>query len=199
VLLQLYEPGRSLRVLVEYERMVDTFSAEGIKIIFLTDVLKHDTEALRYISRRPNLVFMRDMATVYEQGAVIMNPYLKGHQWGGWVVKESLDELVAVNAPQGTIHLDSLFMVIDENLAFLSAAELDIAPTRVLWRDGSVEYVWFKEYLEALGFECLYGSKDLDMSYLAYVPRAHDRLRTNTWKCRSDRKPRRTIHRHPWR
>jgi arginine deiminase len=212
--------------LVEYEGMVDTFSAEGIEIIFLTEVLKHDTEALRYISRRPNLVFMRDMATVYEQGAVIMNPYLKGRQWDGWVVREcfrrlgipllgviaypgylegggnlflrdrigavslcdrateeginqlasftlkgSLDELVVVNVPQGTIHLDSLFMVIDENLAFLSAAELDIAPTRVLRRDGSVEYVWFKEYLEALGFECLYGSKDLDMSYLAYAPR----------------------------
>nr|MDQ3959190.1 hypothetical protein [Pseudomonadota bacterium] len=79
--------------LVEYEEMVDTFSAEGIEIIFLTDVLKHDTEALRYISRRPNLVFMRDMATVYEQGAVIMNPYLKGRQWDGWVVRECFRRL----------------------------------------------------------------------------------------------------------
>jgi N-dimethylarginine dimethylaminohydrolase len=79
--------------LAEYDAMVEAFSAEGIDIIFLTEVLKNNSEALNYISRRPNLVFMRDMATVYDQGAVIMNPYLKGRQWDGWVVRECFKAL----------------------------------------------------------------------------------------------------------
>lgn len=212
--------------LAEYDAMVEAFSAQGIDIIFLTDVLKDNSEALNYIARRPNLVFMRDMATVYDQGAMIMNPYLKGRQWDGWVVREcfkaigvpilgeiaypgylegggnlclrerigvvsicdrttehaisqlasftlkqSLDELIVVNLPQGNIHLDSLFMVIDEDLVFLNTDKLDISPAKILRPDISEEYIWLSEYLKKLDVECLNGKTEFGMCYVAYAPR----------------------------
>ena len=81
------------KFLIDYDKMVDAFAAQGVEIVFLTDVLKNHAEALRYISRRPNLTYMRDMATVYNEGAVVMNPYLKGRQWDGWVVTECFRKL----------------------------------------------------------------------------------------------------------
>ena len=212
--------------LAEYEAMVEAFSAKGVEILFLTEVLKDNREALNYISRRPNLVFMRDMATVYDQGAVIMNPYLKGRQWDGWVVREcfkalgipilgeitypgylegggnlflrdrigivsicdrttedaisqlasftlkrSLDQLIVVNVPQGNIHLDSLFMVIDEDLAFLNRDILDISPAKILRASGSEKYIWLSGYLNELGFESIDGKTAFGMCYVAYTPR----------------------------
>ena len=77
----------------DYDKMVERFASQGVEIIFLTDVLKDHSEALRYISRRPNLTYMRDMASVYNAGAVVMNPFLKGRQWDGWVVAECFRKL----------------------------------------------------------------------------------------------------------
>lgn len=79
--------------LVEFDGMVKAFADHGVEVVFLTDVLKGHDEALAYISRRPNLVYMRDMATVYHTGAVVMNPHLKGRQWDGWVVAECFRRL----------------------------------------------------------------------------------------------------------
>ncbi len=81
------------RFLAEFDQMVAAFAAQGVEIVFLADVLKGHSDALRYISRRPNLTYMRDMATVYRDGAVVMNPYLKGRQWDGWVVTECFRRL----------------------------------------------------------------------------------------------------------
>ena len=81
------------KFVADYDKMVQAFASQGVEIVFLTDVLKDHAEALRYISRRPNLTYMRDMATVYNDGAVVMNPYLKGRQWDGWVVAECFKKL----------------------------------------------------------------------------------------------------------
>jgi arginine deiminase len=208
-----------------FDEMVNAFAAQGVEIIFLTDVLKNHAEALRYISRRPNLTYMRDMATVYNDGAVVMNPYLKGRQWDGWVVTEcfkklgipvlgeisypgylegggngflnneigyvslcdranedaidqlasyalgkSIEQLVIVNLPNGHIHIDGLFMVVDEKTAFVHRPVLEISPTRVLHRGGKIEHVWFLDYLEALGFELIDGPDQMEMNYVAFAP-----------------------------
>ena len=208
-----------------FDEMANAFAAQGVEIIFLTDVLKNHAEAMRYISRRPNLTYMRDMATVYNDGAVVMNPYLKGRQWDGWVVTEcfrklgipilgeisypgylegggngflnneigyvslcdranedaidqlasyalgkSIEQLVVVNLPNGHIHIDGLFMVVDEKAAFVHRPVLEISPTRVLHRGGKVEHVWFLDYLEELGFELVDGPDQMEMNYVAFAP-----------------------------
>lgn len=212
--------------LAEYEGMVEALAADGVEIIFLTEVLGKNTEALNYIARRPNLVFTRDMATVYAEGAVIMDPLLKGRQWDGWVMREcfkrlaipilgeiaypaylegggsvfigdriaavslcdranehgieqltsltlkhSLDELIVVNLPQGNVHLDSVLMLVDADLAFLNFDVLDIAPTKIQRADGSQAYLWISEYLSRCGIDCLAGTTDLGMSYIACAPK----------------------------
>jgi arginine deiminase len=205
--------------------MVAAFAAQGVEIIFLTDVLRNHAEAMSYIARRPNLIYMRDMATVYNHGAVVMNPHLKGRQWDGWVVAEcfrrlgipvlgeiaypgylegggngflnneigyvslcdraneeainqlaeyaladSLERLVVVNLPYGHVHIDGLFMVVDEKTAFVHRPVLEISPTRVLRPDGRVEHVWFLDYLEKLGFELIDGPDQMEMNYVAFAP-----------------------------
>jgi arginine deiminase len=209
----------------DFDRMAGAFAAQGVEIVLLTDVLRGHAEALRYISRRPNLTYMRDMATVYRDGAVVMNPYLKGRQWDGWVVAEcfrrlgipilgeirypgylegggngflteqigyvslcdrtteeainqlagwtlakSLEQLIVVNLPTGYIHIDGLFMMVDEKTAFVHRPVLEIAPTRILHRDGRVEHVWFPDYLAERGYELIDGPKDMEMNYVAFAP-----------------------------
>jgi arginine deiminase len=208
-----------------FDEMVQAFASHGVEIIFLADVLKGHAEALRYISRRPNLAYMRDMATVYNDGAVVMNPHLKGRQWDGWVVTEcfrklgipilgeitypgylegggngflgngigyvslcdranedainqlasfalpkSIEQLIVVNLPHGHVHIDGLFMVVDEKTAFVHRPVLEISPTRVLHRGGRVEHVWFLDYLEELGFELIDGPDQMEMNYVAFAP-----------------------------
>jgi arginine deiminase len=211
--------------IADYDAMVNAFASQGVEIIFLTDVLRDHAEALRYVSRRPNLTYMRDMATVYRDGAVVMNPHLKGRQWDGWVVTEcfkklgipvlgeikypgylegggngflnsrigyvslcdranedaigqlasaalarSLEQLVVVNLPDGHIHIDGLFMVVDEKAAFVHRPVLEISPTRVMHRGGKVEHVWFLDYLSELGFEVIDGPPHMEMNYVAFAP-----------------------------
>jgi N-dimethylarginine dimethylaminohydrolase len=219
------------RFLADYDKMVAAFAAQGVEIVLLTDVLKNDTDALRYIARRPNLTYMRDMATVYNTGAVVMNPLLKGRQWDGWVVAEcfrrlgipllgeirypgflegggngflnerigyvslcdranedainqlaactlagALDELLVVNLPAGHIHIDGLFMVVDEKTAFVHRPVLEISPTRVLQRGGGVapawqiSHVWLLDYLAERGFELIDGPEHMEMNYVAFAP-----------------------------
>lgn len=213
------------RFVGDFDKMVDAFAAQGVDIVFLTDVLKDHAEAMSYISRRPNLTYMRDMATVYNDGVVVMNPHLKGRQWDGWVVAEcfrklgipvlgeitypgylegggvgfldnrigyvslcdranedavnqlaawtlpaSIEQLIVVNLPSGHVHIDGLFMVVDERVAFVHRPVLEICPTRVLHRDGRVEHVWFLDHLESLGFELVDGPDQMEMNYVAFAP-----------------------------
>ncbi len=214
------------RYLLEYDQLLQKLAGQGTDIVLLTEVLGGYEEALAYISRRPNLVFTRDMATVYCEGAVLMNPRLKGRQWDGWVIRKCLealdipilgtinypgylegggnlllgngigavglcdrtnehaieqlaaitlgrclDELIVVNLPSGTIHLDSLLLVADQDLICLNRAQLEAAPTRILRTGQRVRYVWLPEYLEQRGFTCLDGNDEIAMSHLAVRPR----------------------------
>ena len=213
------------KFLADFDQMASAFAAQGVEIVFLTDVLKNHAEALRYISRRPNLTYMRDMATVYNEGAVVMNPYLKGRQWDGWVVTEcfrrlgipilgeiqypgylegggngflndkigyvslcdratedainqlaactlakSLEQLIVVNLPGGHVHIDGLFMFVDEKTAFVHRPVLEISPTRVLHRGGRIEHVWLLDYLAELGYALIDGPDQMEMNYVAFAP-----------------------------
>jgi arginine deiminase len=112
-------------------------------------------------------------------------------QLASFTLKQSLDELIVVNLPQGNIHLDSVFMVIDEDLAFLNTDKLDISPARILRPDSSEEYIWFSEYLKELGIECLNSKTEFGMCYVAYAPRrvvgyAHTDENVEAIECRGE-------------
>jgi arginine deiminase len=214
------------RFLVEYDAMAAAIANEGVEIVFLTDVLKTDSECLDYISRRPNLTYTRDMAIVFDRGAAVANPRIKGRQWDNWVVArcferlgvpilvditypgyleggcfeflnrrigivslcdranedgvgqlaksvlpECLDELAAINLPNGFVHIDGLLMTIDERTAFLHRPVFEMCPTRIVKVDGSQRFVWLPDYLEDLGFELIDGGGGLDMNFVAVRPR----------------------------
>lgn len=77
----------------DYDAMVRLFQAHGVETIFLADILAHDQDALDYIAHRPNMTYVRDLATVFNHGAVLMGPHLRG-RWGDQdIVGRALERL----------------------------------------------------------------------------------------------------------
>lgn len=69
------------KFLSDYDSMLGLFQAHGVETLLLSDILKHDDDAIGYMARRPNMTYTRDLAVVFSRGAVLMSPELKG-RWG---------------------------------------------------------------------------------------------------------------------
>ena len=67
--------------LEEYDVMMNLFQTHEVETLLLTDVLKDDADALGFIKHRPNMTYTRDLTAVFNSGAVLMGPHLKG-RWG---------------------------------------------------------------------------------------------------------------------
>ena len=74
-------PVNSGAFVSEYDTMLGLFQAHGVETLLLTDILKEDRDSMVYMARRPNMTYMRDLASVFSRGAVLMAPHLKG-RWG---------------------------------------------------------------------------------------------------------------------
>ena len=204
-------PVNSDRFLSDYNAMLELFRRQDVEVLLLQDILKEDSDSVNYIQRRPNMTYTRDLATVFRDGAVLMNPYLKG-RWGdqsmmerafrrlgvpisgaieppgylegGGVTIIGEDIVVAslcdranevgtkmlrdlvlgsqaryfleVPLPFGHIHIDGIFMVLDEKLALIYEHSFDAFPCR-LYEAGatSFKHVMFPEFLDKLGFQLI--------------------------------------------
>ncbi len=197
------------KFLTDYDAMVSLFQSHGVEILLCRDILAHDDDSIKFMDRRPNMTYTRDLATVFASGAVLMSPYLKGRWWdqqmmgrvfqrlglpilgaieppgyleGGGVSiigedtavaalcdranevgTRSLRELILgtdvkyfldVPLPFGHVHIDGIFMVLDEKLCLIFEESLDVLPCR-LYEAGKSEprHVMFKEYLDERGFQ----------------------------------------------
>ncbi|MBI2928403.1 MAG: hypothetical protein HYY24_22265 [Verrucomicrobia bacterium] len=196
-------PVDRTRFAADYDAMLDCFSRHGVDVVFLTDVLADDREALAYMARRPNMTYTRDLACVFSSGAVLMGPHLigrRGDQWmlgraferlgipvlghiappgfleGGGVTMLGTDTVVAslcdraneagtaqlrelalggemrffleVPLPPGHIHIDGLFMLLDEDLCLIHEETLGQLPCRLYEAGRSApRQVTFGDYL----------------------------------------------------
>jgi N-dimethylarginine dimethylaminohydrolase len=196
------------KFLADYDAMLERFHGHGVEVVLLSDVLADDEDAVRYISRRPNMTYTRDLAAVFSKGAVLMGPWLKGRQGdeemlaraftrlgipilgaidppgyleGGGVTMIGDDTVVAslcdratrpglrtlrelvfasglryfleVPLPDGHIHIDGIFMVVDEKLCLVHEPPLEVFPCRLYERGTpGVRHVGMLEYLDARGF-----------------------------------------------
>jgi N-dimethylarginine dimethylaminohydrolase len=192
----------------DYDAMLQRFRSHGVDVVMLADVLANDDDAIRYIARRPNMTYTRDLAVVFAKGAVLMGPWQKGRQGdqemmarafrrlgipivgaieppgyleGGGVTMIGDDTVVAslcdratppglrtlrdvafdsglkyfleVPLPQGHIHIDGIFMVVDEALCLVHEPPLDVFPCRLYERGASgLRHVGMMEFLDARGF-----------------------------------------------
>ena len=71
-------PVKKEKFLADYNGMLELFQSHGVETVLLTDVLKSDDDAMSYIRHRPNMTYTRDLASVFNSGAVLMGPHLKG-------------------------------------------------------------------------------------------------------------------------
>ncbi len=196
------------RFVADWEAMLGRFREHGVEPVLLEEVLADDGDSLATIRRRPNMTYVRDLATVFSRGAVLMGPHLKG-RWGeerivgrallrlgipilgaieppgflegGGVTRIGDDVVVAslcdranecgtralralvlgreakyfleVPLPFGHIHIDGLFMVLDERLCLIHEEPFRTFPCR-LWEAGvsKPRHVMFEEFLDARGF-----------------------------------------------
>ncbi len=75
------EPVNERAFLADYDAMIGQFVDHGVDCVFLQDVLANDPDSLQYIAHRPNMTYTRDLAAVFNKGAVLMSPHLRG-RWG---------------------------------------------------------------------------------------------------------------------
>ncbi|MCB8960444.1 MAG: hypothetical protein H6651_09025 [Ardenticatenales bacterium] len=199
------------RFIDDYETMRGLFHTHGVETVLLTEVLANDADAISFINRRPNMTYTRDLAAVFQSGAVLMGPHLKG-RWGdqrmmgrafqklgvpvlggvdqpgflegGGVTLIGEDTAVAslcdraneagtralrdlvlgrdvkyfleVPLPFGFIHIDGIFMVLDEKLCLVHKPSFQVFPC-MLYEAGKAEprHVMFTDFLEERGFDCI--------------------------------------------
>lgn len=203
-----FDPVDPPAFLSDYDAMLGLFRSHGTDVLLLQDVLKNDADALAYMERRPNITYTRDLAAVFQSGAVLMSPYLKGRWWDEWVLGRAFDRLgipilgrieqpgflegggvtilgddtvvaslcdraneagtralrelvlgqeakyfLEVALPFGNIHIDGIFMVLDERLALIHRESLQVFPCK-LYESGKAEprYIFFEEFLDQKGF-----------------------------------------------
>jgi len=200
-------PVDRAKFMSDYDAMLERFHSHGVDVVLLGDVLADDDDALRYIARRPNMTYTRDLAAVFSKGAVLMGPWLKGRQGdeemmarafkrlgipvlgaieppgyleGGGVTMIGDDTIVAslcdrataeglrtlrelvfatgvpyfleVPLPHGHIHIDGIFMIVDEKVCLVHEPPLEIFPCRLYERGTpGVRHVPLLEYLDARG------------------------------------------------
>lgn len=199
------------KFMADYDTMLALFQAHGVETLLLTDVLKDDEDALGFIKFRPNMTYTRDLAAVFNSGAVLMGPHLRG-RWGdqrmlgrafkklgvpvlggidqpaflegGGVTLIGEDVAVAsicdraneagtkalrdlvlgkdvkyfleVPMPFGFIHIDGVFMTLDETLCLVHKPSFDLFPC-MLYEDGKSEprHIMFADFLAERNFDCI--------------------------------------------
>jgi N-dimethylarginine dimethylaminohydrolase len=86
-------PVSMARFQEEFDQLVSVFSSEGGEVVLVNDVLKHDADVQRYIARRPNMVYTRDLAAVTRGGAIISQMARKTRRGDTFVIKRALERL----------------------------------------------------------------------------------------------------------
>ena len=105
----------------EFDQMTSAFEAEGAEVILINDLLADDDEIMRYVSRRPNMVFTRDLAAVVRGGAILSRMSRKSRRGDSHVMKRALEKLgvpilAEISAP-GTVEGGDYVFIDDETLA----------------------------------------------------------------------------------
>ena len=86
-------PVDSARMAANVDAYAAILRSEGAEVLFLTEVLADDAEAMAAIRRRPNIVFLRDTAFVFRKGAVLMRMSLGTRSEDPWIVERALARL----------------------------------------------------------------------------------------------------------
>ncbi len=77
------------------------------------------------------------------------------------ILGKEVKQFLEVPLPHGNVHIDGLFMVLDEKLCVIYEPMFDVFPCR-LYEDGRSGFrdVMFRELLDELGFTCISATKE---------------------------------------
>lgn len=68
------------RFLQEFDELVAALKKMGTEVILVNKVLQDDAEAMAYISKRPNMVYTRDLGVVTPKGGVLLGMAINGRK-----------------------------------------------------------------------------------------------------------------------
>ena len=68
------------KYLKEFDDLVAALQQMGTEVLLVNEILKDDPEAMRYIARRANMVFTRDLAVVTPGGGVMLGMAIDGRK-----------------------------------------------------------------------------------------------------------------------
>lgn len=77
----------------DFDILTARLTSMGVEVVLLTDVLRDEPDALHYIRRRPNITYTRDLAVVFDKGALMMSMYHKGRKGDPWVIALAMKKL----------------------------------------------------------------------------------------------------------
>ena len=114
-------PVDRVKFVADYDAMLQRFCAHGVDVVLLSDVLRDDRDAMRYIARRPNMTYTRDLAVVLARGAVLMGPWQRGRQGDQEMMARAFNRLGipilgAIEAP-GYLEGGGVTMIGDDTVA----------------------------------------------------------------------------------
>ena len=199
------------RFVEDYDIMRNLFHDHGVETLLLTEVLADDDDAIGFIKHRPNMTYTRDLAAVFDTGAVLMGPHLKG-RWGdqrmmgrafrklgvpvlgavdqpgflegggvtiigddtavaslcdraneagtralrNLILGKDVNYFLEVPLPYGFIHIDGIFMVLDEKLCLVHSPSFQVFPCMLYEAGkGQPRHVMFMDFLAERGFDCI--------------------------------------------
>lgn len=77
----------------EYDCFLKCLRDCGTEPVLIGEVLKDDPEAQSYISKRPNILYTRDLAAMAGTGLVLMGMQAKCRKWDQWLVRRVAEKL----------------------------------------------------------------------------------------------------------
>lgn len=81
------------KFLADFDLLTSSLEAMGTEVLLLADILRDDSDALAYISRRPNITYTRDLAVVLNAGCLLMSMFEKGRKGDTWVIRRAMERL----------------------------------------------------------------------------------------------------------
>jgi N-dimethylarginine dimethylaminohydrolase len=79
--------------LKEFDALVGTLQKMGTKVLLVNEILHDDPEAMAYVSKRPNLVYTRDLGIVTPKGGVLLGMDLHGRQGDPAIIGRAWEKL----------------------------------------------------------------------------------------------------------
>ncbi|MFH1228447.1 MAG: arginine deiminase family protein [Planctomycetota bacterium] len=104
----------------QYDRFLKALRSCQVEPVLIGEILKYDKQAQGYITKRPNVMFTRDLSVMIGKGLILMSMQAKGRKWDAWLVRRVAEKLhipvLGEIAPDGILEGGGVEFITDKTL-----------------------------------------------------------------------------------